>query len=352
MNKLIRFGALSLTLFVLILSGCASDPAAPQYDGYTITGDLRNVNEGTRVLLQTVEGRKVTPIDTAIVDAEGKFEMKGKIDDKGFAQLMIGRNRVFTTLDNYPIHVVFDQTAPRDYLLSGAEEVDGLQALTSRLSKGVLDKDFVKTYTDTVGSPYLAYVAMQYLKTDEHMDVYEKVSKRFKTEVPDSKITTQLDQFVSQTKKQAEAAKASNQLTRIGAEAPDLSYPNPDGKEMALSDLRGKVVLLDFWASWCGPCRRENPNVVRLYDKYKSKGFDVYSVSLDSKTDRWVQAIEKDNLKWDSHVSDLKKWRSVPAATYGVRLIPTTFLIDAEGKIIGKNLRGAALEAKLKEIFG
>ncbi len=136
--------------------------------------------------------------------------------------------------------------------------------------------------------------------------------------------------------------------TIVGAVAPEISQQTPDGKTAKLSDLRGKVVLIDFWASWCGPCRRENPKVVALYDKYKDQGFEVFGVSLDGDKKRWLAAIEKDNLTW-THVSDLKKWKSGAAADYGVRSIPTTILIDQEGRILAKNLKGAALEAKIQQ---
>jgi len=111
-------------------------------------------------------------------------------------------------------------------------------------------------------------------------------------------------------------------------------------------------VLLDFWASWCKPCRRENPNLVKAYNKYKSNGFDVFSVSLDKNKKKWLAAIQKDQLVWEAHVSDLKGWQSAAAKLYGINSIPAAFLLDKEGKIIGRNLRGAALEQKLEEIFG
>ncbi|MFA5575515.1 MAG: TlpA disulfide reductase family protein [Brumimicrobium sp.] len=132
---------------------------------------------------------------------------------------------------------------------------------------------------------------------------------------------------------------------------PEIELPNPDGKIMKLSDYRGKVVLLDFWAAWCGPCRRENPNVVNLYKQYHDQGFDVFSVSLDRTKEQWLKAIEQDGLVWEGHVSDLKYWQSEPAKEYGVRSIPFTILLDREGKIIGKNLRGQQLADTLRSIF-
>lgn len=138
--------------------------------------------------------------------------------------------------------------------------------------------------------------------------------------------------------------------TKIGNQAPEIKLKSPEGKTIALSSLRGKMVLVDFWAAWCGPCRRENPNVVKAYHKYKDKkfkngdGFTVYGVSLDRNKQSWLNAIEKDKLVWDYHVSDLKYWQSEAAATYGVRSIPSNFLLDADGTIIAKNLRGSSLE--------
>jgi len=160
----------------------------------------------------------------------------------------------------------------------------------------------------------------------------------------------QMKQMQKQLEQQ-QMQKQSNPQTSQGAVAPEISLNTPDGDVLKLSDLKGKYVLVDFWASWCKPCRRENPNVVKAYNKYKDKGFEILGVSLDRDRARWLQAIEADGLTW-KHVSDLKYFQCEAAVTYGVSAIPFTVLVDREGKIIAQNLRGPSLERKLEELFG
>jgi thiol-disulfide isomerase/thioredoxin len=152
--------------------------------------------------------------------------------------------------------------------------------------------------------------------------------------------------FVQQYHQQVEVERK----TAIGATAPEIALADTEGKIRKLSSLKGKVVLIDFWASWCGPCRKENPNVVAMYKKYHDKGFEIYSVSLDKERSSWIAAIAKDNLAWPDHVSDLKYWKSAGAAAYGVTSIPFTVLVDKKGKIVAKKLRGEELESKVNEL--
>lgn len=190
-----------------------------------------------------------------------------------------------------------------------------------------------------------------------NLDLLKSILNAYQKDHADSPFTASVEKQYNQIAQGYEAylnyqKNGSAAAPQMGLEkAPEIALPNPTGKIMRLSDLKGKYVLVDFWASWCGPCRRENPNVVKIYDKYHSKGFEIFSVSLDKDGEAWKRAITSDNLKWKYHVSDLKQWESSVIPLYGFDAIPYTVLLDPKGNIIATNLRGAALEQKLSELL-
>ncbi len=203
----------------------------------------------------------------------------------------------------------------------------------------------------------------------QYASSHAAVNKKLRAAYPDADFTLRHTQMNNAVEAQLAAMQRKGGRFKVGDEAPEIELPGPDGKVRKLSDLRGEVVLLDFWASWCGPCRRDNPKVVKTYKKYKDKGFNVFSVSLDgihprrlpsyktqseidkqlaTQKQRWIGAIEKDKLEWDNHVSELKHWNSAVTKVYGVSSIPQTYLIDREGKIAAINPRYNLEEALTK----
>jgi len=182
----------------------------------------------------------------------------------------------------------------------------------------------------------------------ENLEILKAMYASYQKEHADSPITQTVgDQVV-----QIEAGMQEYELVKSGKkEAPNIVLKSPEGKEIALASLQGKVVLVDFWASWCGPCRQENPSVVKLYNKYKNKGFTVYSVSLDEQKNDWVTAIQQDGLIWPNHVSDLMRWKSPLIKLYKIQGIPHTVLVGKDGYVIAEGLRGQDLEDKLSELL-
>jgi peroxiredoxin len=198
--------------------------------------------------------------------------------------------------------------------------------------------DIESFIANTPGGP-ATYFATTYVVQKPTPEMLDNALTKLKADAPESLFTERLETRIN-----------SIGALEIGGLAPEIELASPTGEMVKLSSLRGNVVLIDFWASWCRPCRAENPNVVRVYNKYKDKGFEVFSVSLDNSADRWKAAIQQDQLTW-THVSDLRGWKSSAAALYQVSGIPKTFLLDKNGRIIAKDLRGHQLEAKLAEIF-
>ena len=213
------------------------------------------------------------------------------------------------------------------YKLSDANQKDELERL----------KKFVKDHPDSYTAVYLVDGLGRSMELPELEDLYASMSSKYKDSRSGKSIAPGIE---------------ARKITAIGKTAPDFTQPDTLGNAVSLSSLRGQYVLVDFWASWCGPCRAENPNLVKTFKKYKDKGFTVLGVSLDQpgKKEAWLGAIHKDNLTW-TQVSDLKFWDNEVAVLYGVKAIPTNFLLDPQGKIIAKDLRGEDLDKKLAELF-
>lgn len=237
-----------------------------------------------------------------------------------------------------------EETAGMPQLYDKARAYTGTlcsQGLPSELVKSSVDEVLAKAKVGTPGHESLLRGFVAGFEQTKSPLIAE-YGKQFISTYPDTdpQFTASLEATINRMSAMAD-----------GAMAPDIEAPTPDGKTMKLSDFRGKVVMVDFWASWCKPCRMENPNVLKAYAKYHPKGFEILGVSLDQEKAKWEAAIKQDGLVWN-HISDLGGWGSQPAQVYGVSSIPATVLVDKDGKIIARNLRGPALEDKLKKIFG
>ena len=258
------------------------------------------------------------------------YTLSGSEEGKLVLEIKQLRQSINTHRDSL-IQVINNAPAEERGQLQKTMEEGYNQFVNSRLEKA---RNIIKTKTDKLA----AVTAAEMLDQDADFESYALLAESLKKNYPQSGFAQNFINRVEQMK-----------ATAIGSMAPEINLPSPDGQNIALSSLRGKVVLIDFWASWCGPCRMENPNVVRLYNEVKDKGFEVYSVSLDKDKNAWVNAIQKDGLVWKSHVSDLQFWGSSVVKQYGFSGIPFTVLIDRDGKIIGKGLRGEQLEEAVKK---
>jgi peroxiredoxin len=201
---------------------------------------------------------------------------------------------------------------------------------------------FIKKYLDSIMPSVAVFNLALYIDGQRDMDYLVKLAYRIKKELPDSKYTPYFTRTIFNSLKDPLA---------VGNVAPEITLSDTAGKTISISSFRGKYLLIDFWASWCGPCRQENPSVVKMYHQYHDKGFEILGVSLDSDRNAWIKAIQKDQLAW-AHISDLKGWGSVVVPMYKIQGIPFTCLLDKEGRIVAKNLRGKMLELKLKELLG
>lgn len=360
-----------LTILVLALAIVSCQNAK---DKFTIQGTIAGVESGKVYLQKIVDGQPQS-IDTAEI-AGGKFSFEGKMETPDIRILRLNEQDYFAQffLDNANLTVTASKDSLRNTKISGSptqdvfqiyitemeklnKDLQGLQAkYQNAMASGnvneaekakidaqamidnnkVYSKNFVKEHTNSVVA---AYITLYQLANQIEGAELDSIVSKFSPEIGKSEYVEQLKKIIEEQKK-----------TAVGVVAPDFTMNDPEGKPIQLSSLRGKVVMIDFWASWCSPCRQENPNVVKLYNQYHSKGFEILGVSLDRGKDEWIQAIKDDQLSW-LHVSDLQFWQNSAARLYGVNAIPQTYLLDKDGVIIAKGLRSEQLAAKLKELF-
>lgn len=390
--KNINFSYLLILFFSAIFFTACSQQPKP----YTLKGKLENSN-GKKVILGRLSNTSIEPIDSVILDKKGEFKFSKvvnkdpeyyllRIDKIGYLYLILDSasdinitGNADSILGTYKITGSLDcdllQTASQHNLKS-LMRIDSiskiyqknikspkLDSIKSQLDKVYLDiftkeKDFtlklLNENTSSIASYMLLYQQLGnqnfLFNPQKDMALFEKVDDALYTKYQKNKYAQSLHTYLIQIKDQLKAQEQSKKNTATGVEAPDFEVATPDGKTIKLSDLRGQYVLLDFWASWCRPCRGENPNIVANYKKYHNKGFEVFQVSLDKDKEAWLTAIEKDGLNW-KHGSDLKYWQSAPARLYNISSIPANLLLDKDGKIIATNLRGPALGAKLSELL-
>lgn len=342
--------------------------------GYTIEGTISGADSGWVFLKQREEGKMITADSVQIKD--GKFAFTGKVDlpemfylrvkDKDGAFPFFIENAAITlkvnadSLDKSVVSGSVSQDEFVGYQKQDKEYNDKMEALYGNYMKAKESKDTVATKTieasfDSVQKAQSEFTKQYILKNGKSVvSAYLAISNAYAFSLDELKaINKAMDPAIAESKYVKKLAEREGILDKVavGQIAPDFTLNDTTGKPVSLSSFKGKVVLVDFWASWCGPCRAENPNVVAAYKKFSSKGFTVLGVSLDDDKAKWEAAIVKDGLTW-THISDLIGWSNAAAKQYGVMSIPANFLLDKEGKIIGSGLRGEELTKKLEEVLG
>ncbi len=363
---------------ILLLSFCDGNK---KNSSFQLKGTLSDSKAET-LYLEKLGSAKQVIIDSVILDENGNFEFTNytpkigfyriKTNDKNFAMLVLdSADKVTITgsvkdlgntfkVEGSPETTIFIEynnlSKSRDIKLDSLNKAFQLLMETNKMDSKRMDSlsaIFETPYNSIINQSnilmvdkiskntnmYSSIMAIQALDPDKYSDLYKSLDAGLSKKFPNDKNVIMFHEVVERMLS-----------TNIGQFAPEISLPSPDGKEIALSSLKGKLVLIDFWASWCGPCRKEMPNVVKIYSKFKNKGFEIYGVSLDQDKEKWMEAITKDGINWPQ-VSDLKYWDNVAAKIYNVQGIPYTVLIDKDGKIIAKNLRGQELEKKIAEVL-
>ena len=356
-------------------------------DNFEISGTIKKASNKKIFLVSTNPEGNQKELAKGVIDGNGNFQLIGHIDHFDAFQLILENESkvlelVIAPKDKIKLNTSFEKfdVEPNISGVSWAKQANEFTRLKNNfLSKQTslrnenpritkeesqvfldvlmkeLDSNAVNLVKQNKKSDF-NLVLFSFLAPIQSMDDWDPTYLKLMQEVVSNLKAKHPEaprvQMIEQQTGQIERIYQEEILMKEGKmEAPDFTLKTPEGKEIKLSMLKGQIVLIDFWASWCGPCRQESPNVVRLYNQYKADGFTVFSVSLDENADKWKEAIIKDGLIWPNHGSDLQGWKTPLTQLYGFNSIPHTVLVNKEGKIIGRGLRGLALENKLKKIF-
>lgn len=380
-----------LLLAAAVLAGCRNKSAE-------ISGVLENPIPGEYIFLDELKSNDLLAIDSVMISADGRFDFRREVKIPSFYLLKINQNNFLTMLIepgqkinimsghdslNYPESVTGSEETGImvEYNKTLRQTITKLKSLSSiydqnlnspnlpsvidsidNLANGYLNEmnSYTKRYIDQHLSSLICLVALYQqvspkvyvLNPKRDLSYFVKVDSSLYSRYPayDPVITLhqQVQNLIAADREETAATPGG---VSLNAEAPEIALPTPAGDTVRLSSTRGSVVLLDFWASWCSPCRSENPNLVKAYNNYHYKGFQIYQVSLDKTKEAWVKGIQDDRLGRWIHVSDIKYWNSVVVPEYNIESIPANFLLDRDGRIIAANLRGDALQRKLSELF-
>jgi peroxiredoxin len=319
-------------LAMMVVTSCTEEKK-----GYIIDGEISDVKDGMVYLKKYVD-KSFVDVDSAVI-TDGKFKFEGVAPEAlahGLTTQKESRRPLVFFLDNDVMNVKLNE-ADKKLIVTGSPVNDIYMANAPIVrSKGYSLDSLLSVHH---ASPVSAYFVVKDFAYKLDLEEMKSVRSKLDASLDGTSYVQQIESMIARMEK-----------VQVGSEAPDFTLPDVNGNPVSLSSFRGKYVLVDFWAAWCPDCRKENPNIVSAWEKYKNKNFAILGVSLDRNRDQWLAAIEKDKLTW-TQVSDLKYWSSEAAVLYCIRWIPMSFLIDPEGKIVAIGLEGEELHNKLEELL-
>jgi len=388
--KSLKYIPFFAVIAVFALTGCRKN-------SITITGTIEEAGKGEHLLLREVKPGVLEPVDSVIPERSGSFIFRAETQTPSFYVLSIGSDDYLTLLaaPGEKIRVTASRrslatpsevsgsagtTVMVDFRKQQQQVVSELENLTKVYNDSILSMrlplimdsldrkaaDIVAGFRgkavtmleENSSSMVAVYLlnqqvvpGLQLFDPAKDQQIYYRVDSLLYAQYPESELVLDLHNFVSGLRQSASLTGTSGSTPGVGDMLPDIALPDPDGDTISLYSKRGRIVLVDFWAAWCPPCREENPNLVKLYDMYNYRGFDIYQVSLDQRKEDWTVAIRNDRLGRWVHVSDLKYRDSEVVKRFGLSEIPANYLIDRDGRVIAVNLRGPMLRKKLEELF-